>query len=70
MAHKLVSKKNHGNYIVDDTFKRTGQMRCRVSDLTELEAKDLVCSLMDCVQGMVYESHRALAIAEKHNFSV
>jgi len=50
---KNTPKKKHEDYVVDSTFRRTQTYRYLVSDLTEAEAKDLVCDLMDCVQKLI-----------------
>jgi hypothetical protein len=70
----MIKKYNHDEYMVDDTFKRGGLKREMVEDLTELEAKDLVCNLMDCITkitlNVTLNGRKVADIAEEHGFVV
>ena len=65
----MIKKYIHADHIVDDRFKRSeSEYRYTVKDLTELEAKDLACSLMACVQDMMSAAWEVKEIGTKNGF--
>lgn len=59
---------NHDEYNVDSTFLRSCEHRERVSSLTEEEAKDLVCSLMDMIDKIGGRLEEVRDIFEEEQF--
>ena len=71
----MIKRYKHEDYIVDDHFKRVkGQgserqdYRYTVQDLDELQAKDLVCKLMDSFQKVISVGASIKEIAEEQGF--
>lgn len=70
----MIKNYNHSSYVVDGYFRRSvkkgeKEYRYTVNDLTEQEAKDLVCNLMDCVGEIGGQANKVRAILAKYNFS-
>ena len=70
-----IKKYQHNKFVVDSLFKRTmpkGPVEAfqanLVSDLTELEAKDLCCDLMVCIDKLSGVRDRIGDILEEYNF--
>ena len=65
-----VPQKKHADYLVDQTFSRTKQYRYKVSEMTEAEAKDLVCDMMDCVAKLQVKVLDMKLIFEENHFAI
>ncbi len=71
---RLIKKYKHSIYNLDSTFECSGLERRDVSQLTEMEAKDLACNLMDCIEQFTrcgqrqYEKMQQIAL--KYNFNL